>query len=72
MNDQPRLTLEPDGDYSWIVMAAGNFIGGIDHICEQEFLATSVMDGQPFSPVPIGPHRTLEAAFEAFTSVLGQ
>jgi hypothetical protein len=71
MVDESRLTLEPDGDSSWLVMDAGNFIGGIDHIGEHEFLATYVMDGQPFSPVPIGPHRTLEAAFEAFTSVLG-
>jgi hypothetical protein len=72
MNDQSRFTLERDGDSCWLVSDAGNFIGGIDHIGEHEFLATYVRDPMPFGPVPTGPHRTLEAAFEAFTSVLGE
>jgi hypothetical protein len=70
MTDQSRFTLEPDGDSSWLVMDDGVFIGGIDNIGEHEFLATFVMDGKALSPVPVGPHRTLEAAFEAFTSRL--
>jgi hypothetical protein len=70
MTDQPRFTLQPDGETSWLVIESGHFIGGIDHIGEQEFLATHLFDDRPASPVPIGPHRTLEAAFEAFTSTL--
>ncbi len=72
MTDCARFTLQPDGDTSWLVMDAGNFIGGIDHIGDQEFLATHLSDDPAERPVPIGPHHTLADAFEAFTSVLSR
>jgi hypothetical protein len=70
--EQSPLTLEHEHDSSdcWFVKYDGIFIGGIDRIGPDEFLSTCVADGKPFSPVRVGPHKTLGAAFDAFTSAL--
>jgi hypothetical protein len=72
MAEHSRFTLEqePDSVECWLVNCDGTFIGGIDRIGPDEFLSTHVAHGKPLSPVRVGPYKTLDAAFEAFTSVL--
>jgi hypothetical protein len=70
MTEQSRFTLEQDTSDCWFVKDDGIFIGGIDRIGPDEFLSTHVAHGKPLGPVPVGPHTTLGAAFEAFTSAL--
>ena len=69
-----RLIIEPDPtqpESRHIVKDAdGTLIGAIDRIGTDQWQNTHVAEGKPLSPVPLGPFKTVEAAFDAFIRAL--
>jgi hypothetical protein len=65
-----KLQVDEDNPKRWIVKDDRDvFIGAIDQIGHEEWTATHVA-GKKLTRVPFGPHKTREAAFEAFKTRL--
>jgi hypothetical protein len=67
-----QLRLERDSEIPtrWLVMdAADVFVGTIDKIGDA-WQNTCVAEGKPLQPVPLGPFKRLEGAFDAFEAAL--
>jgi len=69
-----QLTIEPDPlqpESRHIVKDPnGTLVGAIHRIGPDEWHNLHIADGKPLSPVPRGPFKTVEAAFDAFIHAL--
>lgn len=61
LEDSKRWLVKDDND---------RFVGAINQVGPQEWVATHAADGSRLTPVRPGPHNSKDEAFEAFTSAL--